>query len=235
MARLPRLALAGQAHLVTLYGHSGQAVFTHDDDRLAFLAALRESALQHPVAVHAYVLLDNHVHLLATPASAAGLGAMMQGLGRRYGAAFNRRHQRQGSLWAGRYCAALLQPGPPVLEAMLFIDSHAQLAGLAPAAQTAQDHRWSSARHHLGLWRDPLVTDGAAWWALGNTPFEREAAYRQCLDEGLAPGRAAQLADAARKGWALGDAAFLAGLQQQTDRPVQARPRGRPRKPALPA
>lgn len=228
MARLPRLAVAGAAHLVTLYGHSAHPVFVDDDDRRQFLAALRESALQHRVAVHAYVLLDDHVHLLLTPAADGALGALMQGLGRRYGAAFNRRHGRRGSLWAGRFRTAVVQPGPTLLEAMLFIDQHALRSGVVAAAS---DQAWCSARHHLGLQRDPLVTDSSAWWALGNTPFEREAAYRRRLEEGLAPTRVAALAEAARKGWAVGDAAFLAGLAQQSARPVQPRPRGRPPKP----
>ena len=87
---------------------------------------------------------------------------------------------------------------------------------------------WSSLGHRLGERRDLLITDCAAWWALGNTPFEREAAYRRCLADGLAADRTAALAAAVRKGWAVGDAAFLAALAQQTDRPVQPRPRGRP-------
>jgi putative transposase len=228
MARLPRLAVAGAAHLVVLYGHSTQPVFVDDEDRRLFLAALRESALQNQVAVHAYVLLDDHVHLLLTPATDAALGALMQGLGRRYGAAFNRRHGRRGTLWAGRFRTAVVQPGAPLLEAMLFIDQHAVRGGLVASAA---NHAWCSAGHHLGLRRDPLLTDSSAWWALGNTPFEREAAYRRRLDEGLAPARVAALAEAGRKGWAVGDAAFLAGLAQQAARPVQPRPRGRPPKP----
>jgi putative transposase len=228
MARLPRLALADQAHLVALVGHSAQPVFIDDADRRAFLAALREAALQQQVAVHAYVLLADHVHLLVTPATDAALGALMQGLGRRYGAAFNRRHGRRGTLWAGRFRASVVQPGAPLLDAMLFIDHHPVRSGLV---EQAADHAWSSARQHLGLQRDPLVTESSAWWALGNTPFEREAAYRGLLAEGLAAPRAEALADAGRKGWAVGDAAFLAGLSAQLARPVQARPRGRPRKP----
>ena len=227
MARLPRLALAGHAHLVSLYGHSAQPVFIDDDDRRQFLAALREAALQQQVAVHAYVLLADHVHLLLTPATAAGLGALMQGLGRRYGAGFNRRHGRHGTLWDGRYRATVVQPGAHLLEAMLFIDHHAVRSAGAPLAA---DHTWSSARHHLGQVRDPLVTEGSAWWPLGNTPFEREAAYRRLLDDGLGAARAAALADAARKSWAVGDAAFIRALTAQTARPLQARPRGRPPK-----
>jgi putative transposase len=227
MARLPRLALAGHAHLVSLYGHSAQSVFIDDDDRRLFLAALREAALQQPVAVHAYVLLADHVHLLLTPSTAAGLGTLMQSLGRRYGAGFNRRHGRHGTLWDGRYRATVVQPGARLLEAMLFIDHHpVRSAG----ALLAADHAWSSARHHLGQVRDPLITESSAWWPLGNTPFEREAAYRRLLDEGLGATRAGALADAARSGWVLGDAAFIQALTGQTDHPLQARPRGRPPK-----
>ena len=221
MARLPRLAVAGQAHLVLMLGHSAQQVFADDDDRRQFLAALRESALQQQVAVHAYALLPSQVLLLLTPGTAGALGALMQGLGRRYGAAYNRRHGRRGSLWAGRFRTAVVQAGPLLLEAMLFVDLQAPLVD--GAAQP-----WSSLGHHLGQRRDTLITDSSAWWALGNTPFEREAAYRRCMADGLSAERGAALADAAHKGWALGDAAFLAALARQADRPVQPRPRGRP-------
>jgi len=228
VARLPRLAVAGQAHLVTLAGHSGQAVFIDDVDRQCFLDALRETALQQHAAVHAYVLATDHVHLLVTPPSAGAvgtLGALMQGLGRRYVAAFNRRHGRSGSLWAGRFRATVVQAGAPLLEALLFIDHHAVRAGQVSSADAA---RHSSAPHHLGLRRDPLLSAAAAYWQLGNTPFEREAAYRRLLDDGLAAPRACALGEASRKGWAWGDAAFLAELGQQLQRPLQPRPRGRP-------
>lgn len=221
MARLPRLAVAGQAHLALMLGHGAQPVFADDDDRRAFLAALRDAARQHGVAVHAYALQPTEVLLLLTPATSSALGALMQGLGRRYGAAFNRRHGRRGSLWAGRFRTAVVQPGAHLLEAMLHVDLQGAAAGADAAA-------WCSLGHHLGARRDPLITDCAAWWGLGNTPFEREAAYRRCVDDGLAPGRAQALCDAAHKGWAVGDAAFLAALAQQSDRPVQPRPRGRP-------
>ena len=221
MARLPRLAVAGHAHLALMLGHSAQPVFVDDGDRQAFLAALRDAARQHGVAVHAYALQPTQVLLLLTPTTGNALGLLMQGLGRRYGAAFNRRHGRRGSLWAGRFRTAVVQPGAHLLEALLHVDLQGAVGGAPSAA-------WCSLGHHLGARRDPLVTDCSAWWALGNTPFEREAAYRRCLDEGLPPGRAAALADAASKGWAVGDAAFLATLAQQADRPVQPRPRGRP-------
>jgi putative transposase len=100
-----------------------------------------------------------------------------------------------------------------------------ELLALPPGTELAP---WCSLGHHLGQRHDPVITDCAAFWALGNTPFEREAAYRCCVGDGLAPARAAALADAVHKGWAVGDAEFLATLALQTHRPVQPRPRGRP-------
>ena len=197
MARLPRLALAGQAHLVALLGHSGQPVFIDDDDRQTFLAALRESALQQGVAVHAYTLLMDRVLLLATPAGDGALAALMQGLGRRYGAAFNRRHSRSGSLWAGRYRTAVVQAGACLHDALLWVDGQALAHDWMPGNPAP---RWSSAAQHLGQARDALVAECAAWWGLGNTPFEREAAYRRLLHEGLPAERRAALAAALRQG-----------------------------------
>jgi putative transposase len=229
MARLPRLALAGQAHLVLLAGHPGRPVARDDEDRRQFVAALREAALEQQVTVHAYALLDDQVWLLATPPEAAALGRWVQAIGRRFVAGFNRRHGSAGTLWAGRFRATVVQPGELLLQATLAVDLRPVRAGIVAAAE---DYAWSSARHHLGVASDPVVGVGAAYWALGNTPFEREAAYARALDAGLTEAQWRRLDDATRKGWALGDAAFLAELGRAIDRPLAPRPRGRKGKTA---
>ena len=229
MARLPRLAVAELPHLVRLAAHGGQVAFHDDQDRRHFLAALRESALQHRAAVHAYVLLDDEVRLLLTPPLAAALGLTVQSLGRRYVAGFNRRHRRSGTLWAGRFRAAVVQPGAMARVAMLAIETLPVRLGLVPAAG---EFAWSSVNHHLGTARDPVVTVGQPYWDLGNTPFEREAAYRRLTDEGLSGAEWQRVEAAARTGWALGDATFLRELAQTAGQPVTPRARGRPRQPA---
>lgn len=230
MARLSRLAVPGQAHLILLNGLKGRPLCLDDDDRRRFLAALRDAASQQRTAVHAHVLLDEQAQLLATPEGREGVSRLIQELGRRYVAGFNRRHGLQGPLWDGRFRATIVQPGSTTLEAMVFVDLQPVRTGLV---QSAGEYPWSSARHHLGQLRDPAVTDAAVYWQLGNTPFDRELAYRRLLDEGLPPGRVLQFGEAGRKGWALGDAAFLAQLADQAGRPVQPRRRGRPPKKAI--
>jgi len=233
MARLPRLALPGMPHHIIQRGLDRQAIVRDDADRARLLAEIQESAALHKVAVHAYALMDNHLHLLATPEVGEGLSLMMQSVGRRYVAAFNKRHQRSGTLWDGRFRGAPLEADAHLLACMCFIELNPQRQGLLLAGP--EDYLWSSAAHHLGRRRDPLVVDHGLYWALGNTPFEREAAWRERLNQGVAPEQARRLMDSAHKGWPLGGAAFLGKLGELgelRDRPVTPRKRGRPRKTA---
>lgn len=229
MARLARLALPGLPHHVIQRGHHLQAIVLDDQDRRSFLEMLREASVAHGVAIHAYALLDDHVHLLATPREAAGLSAMMQAVGRRYVAAFNRRHNRRGTLWEGRFRATVLEPGRYLLPCMSYIELHPVRHGVV--AEPGQ-FAWSSHAHHCGVRNDPLVSDHSQFWALGNTPFDREARYRAILEQGLSSLQVRDITEATRKGWALGSPAFIAGLAQQVERRLAPRPRGRPKKVA---
>ncbi|XHS80055.1 transposase [Burkholderiaceae bacterium UC74_6] len=226
MARLPRLALAGHPHHIIQRGLNREPIVRDDVDRARLLAEIQESAALHKVAIHAYVLMDNHFHLLATPETGEGLSLMMQSVGRRYVAAFNKRHQRSGTLWDGRFRAAPLEADAHLLDSMRFIELNPLRSGYQLAG--AQDYPWSSVAHHLGRRRDPLVLDHPLYWALGNTPFEREAAWRSWLDQGVSPEEARRLMDSAHKGWPLGGAGFLRRLSEDQERPVAPRPRGRP-------
>lgn len=229
MARLPRLVLPCQPHHIIQRGNNRQSIFVDDKDRQHFLDILRECALTHQLAIHAYVLMDNHVHLLATPQQTDGLSRMMQSLGRRYVGWFNQRHGRSGTLWEGRFRAALIEGERHLLACARYIELNPLRAGMLVEAGS---FAWSSCAHHLGRRRDPLVTEHPMYWALGNTPFEREAAYRELLEQGLSDEEVGALTASALKGWPLGSAGFLQGLAAQVDRPMAPRSRGRPRKRA---
>lgn len=225
MARLPRLCIPGLPHHIIHRGHNRQPVFTDDADRERLLALLAEQSRLHRVAVHAYVLLDDHIHLLATPEQETSLALLMQGVGRSYVRHVNARTGRTGTLWEGRYRAGVLQPERYLLTCMAGMDLNPVRAGLAEAPA---DYRWSSHRHYIGQASDRLVTPHPIYWQLGNTPFAREQAYARRVEEGVSPVQVQALADAALHGWGLGDAAFLDGLQKQTGRRLS---RGRPGRP----
>lgn len=231
MARLPRLTVPGYPHHVIQRGNNRQPVFVDDQDRQTLLDLLAEYAQRYKVAIHAWVLMDNHFHLLATPETADGLPLMMQALGRRYVQRFNRRHGRSGTLWEGRYRATLVQTERYLLACMAYIDLNPVRAGLVARAT---DWRWSSHRHFIGLVQDRLVTPHPLCWGLGNTPFAREAAYADLVQQGIAREQQAAITDATLKGWALGDKSFVEQLEAQTDRRLSRRQAGRPalKKPA---
>lgn len=230
MARLPRLILPGQPHHVILRGNNRQAIFFSDLDRQQLLGVLTEAAAQYSVAIHAYVLMDNHIHLLLTPSSADALSRMMQALGRRYVGWFNARHQRTGTLWEGRFRAGLIEGERHLLACMRYIELNPVRAGLC--IEPTQ-WPWSSVAHHLGLQRQALITEHELFWSLGNTPFEREHAYREFLGQGVADQERALFTDAALRGRPVGSETFLKPLKVDHERVVVARPRGRPRKAAL--
>lgn len=225
MARLPRLALADLPHLVLQRGLSNGPVFADADDRRTYLGALHEAAANLRVVVHAYALLDDQVRLLLTPPSAEALSQLMQAVGRRYVSAHNRRHGRAGTLWDGRFRATVLDAEPWLLAAAREIEQSPQRLGLVARAC---DWPWSSAGHHLGRHRDPVVSAHPLFWTLGNTPFERELAWQRLLDEPLPVAQQQQIESALLKGWPLGSGAFLANLAGSTARPLAPRPRGRP-------
>lgn len=227
MARTTRLVVAGMPHHLLQRGNNRQAIFLDDDDRRQFLLVLREVAAVHRVAIHAYVLMDNHVHLLATPATETALSALMQSLGRRYVAWFNRRHQRTGTLWDGRYKLSVVDPEACLLICQRYIELNPQRTG---GVADAAEHPWSSLAHHLGGAPDPLVSSHAAYWSLGNTPFEREAMYRDWLAQGVSPAEAGRVTAALSQSGVLGDAGFALRLGQQMHRQVAPRRRGRPKK-----
>jgi putative transposase len=226
MARLPRLALADHLHLVVQQGHNGRAVFLGDADRQDFLAMLNDAARAQQVAIHAYVLLDTEVRLLATPGQDDSLGRLMQALGRRYVSAFNRRHERTGTLWNGRFRSCVLQASAWLLPATLVLESLPVRAGVVAQAG---DWRWSSARHHLGRERSALINEHSVYWHLGNTPFERELAHANLLSEGAPTSHVETLDAAVRGAKVCGDIAFRGEVAQRLVRPVQPRRRGRPR------
>jgi len=226
MARLPRLTVADYPHHVIQRGNNRQQIFLDEADRRFMLALLHEYSLASQVAVHAYVLMDNHFHLLVTPLQNDSLPKFMQSVGRRYVRYFNNRHVRSGTLWEGRYRSNLIDSEAYLLKCMAYIDLNPVRAGLV---EHVQGFIWSSYGHYAGLSHDRLITPPSLYWSMGNTPFAREVAYKQLVNGGLSANQQARLTESVLHGWALGDPKFIRELQGLTQRRVNPLPPGRPK------
>ncbi|MCS0585238.1 transposase [Massilia pinisoli] len=225
MARQPRLVLPDQPHLVLQRGNDNQPIFRDDDDYRRFLEFLRESAKFYRVAIHAYVLMPNHVHLLATPADEDGLAAMMQKVGRLYVPWFNNKYGRSGTLFQGRFRTSVIDANAYFLACVRYIELNPQRNQLA---FDPLEYPWSSYAHHAGVRPDPLITDHAKYWELGNTPFQREAAYIELAQQGMSGQELEAINAAVLKGAPLGSHAFMLELERKTKRSILPAKRGRP-------
>lgn len=175
MSRCPRVFPPGLSVHVVKRGNNRGHIFQRNADYEVFLALIRRAVRRHPVALHAYVLMTNHFHLLVTPAAATALPGIMKEINGAYTRYYNREHQRIGTMWSGRYRGIVIEDDRYWLTCLRYIEQNPVRAGIVPSAA---DYRWSSHQAHAtGHWPDWL-TPHVLYQALGRTPGERQTAYR---------------------------------------------------------
>jgi len=204
-------------------------VFADAADHESYLRTLRRVAAEQQLTLHAYALVPSEVHLIVTPCDAASLSRAMQAVGRTYVASVNRARGRAGTLWQGRFVAAPFEAERYLVTLMRYVE---QLPIQGALAVDPVDYPWSSAAHHAGRALSPLIADHQAFWRLGNTPFEREALYRQLLEEPVGVNDKALIQRLASKGWALGSPEYLREIGALAERRAAPLTPGRPGKTA---
>lgn len=223
MPRQPRYWFPGAVLHVVLRGNNRAPIFIDDEDRVRFLEELADASRTRGADVHAYVLMTNHVHLLASPQQADSMPRTMQTVGRRYVGRFNHVHGRTGTLWEGRYRATLVDVEAYFFACMRYIELNPVRAAMVRAPQ---DYRWSS--HHANAYgsRDPLVTTHRAYDALGGCAAARRDAYLRMFAIAPAEDELRAIRDAARFEWALATDAFRKRVEAMTGRRTARLPMG---------
>jgi putative transposase len=189
------------------------------------LTLLKEVLLDTGCRLHAYVLMDNHAHLLVTPPGTGAISRLMQKLGRGYVGQFNARHQRTGTLWEGRYKACLVDNESYVLRCHRYIDLNPVRARMVddPTA-----YPWSSCASHCGQCTDALITPHPAYVTLGATRKTRADVYRHLLYETLSDDDLFAIRSYLQQQRALGKDDFRAMVEAKTRRFAAIRPAHRP-------
>lgn len=226
MPRSPRFDLAYVPQHIIQRGHDGCACFYGHADYRTYLVQLLHASLRWDCAVHAYVLMPNHVHLLVTPAHVGALAHMMQCIGRNYVSYFNATYHRSGTLWEGRFKSCLVG-GDYLLACQRYIELNPVRAGLVgePSA-----YAWSShACNALGA-PDPMIAPHAAYVALGDYTEQRMRAYRQLFEVEIESNVLRDIRMYIQQQRALGSPAFQTRVEQALGRYARARPAHRPRK-----
>ncbi|MCA0199979.1 MAG: transposase [Proteobacteria bacterium] len=218
--------MADQPLHVIQRGNNKSRIFFTRDDATSFLGWLGDAAERYGLSIHAYVLMPNHIHLLASPQDAESLPRTMQSVGRRYVRYLNRRIERSGTLWEGRYRATIVDTDAYFLRVARYIELNPVRAALSPDPAA---YRWSSHRANALGNADPLVTPHALYLSLGPDATARAESYAALFAAPLSDDVLAAIRGATNRGWALGDEAFQERMSAAGGRRAKPRAKGRTR------
>lgn len=227
MPRRARLRLPGVPVHVIQRGNNRTACFFADQDYQLYLEWLGEYAKASGVLIHAYVLMTNHVHLLASQEDLNGIGQMMKRLGQRYVQYINREYRRSGTLWEGRYRSCLVDAEQYLLTCQRYIELNPVRARMV---EHPAEYRWSSYRANAHGEANPLIQHHALYTALGRTSNERLSSYRDLFRYKMDPGMVDELREATNGNFCFGTDRFKKEVELMLGRRARPGKSGRPRK-----
>ncbi len=227
MPRRARLAIAGIAwHIIQRGNNRSECFFTEADYR-RYLGTLGEQADRHGCAVHAYVLMTNHVHLLLTPEREDSAALLMKHLGQRYVQYINRTYRRSGTLWEGRFKSCLAQRDEYVLRCYRYIELNPVRARMVGHPR---GYQWSSYGANGEGRADPLLTPHAEYLGLGASSDARRSAYRALIEAQMDDAHVDAIRQATNGNYVLGDRRFQREIEQMLKRRVTPGRSGRPKR-----
>ena len=197
-------------------------MFFCDDDRQRYLELLGKYARKHRLAVQAYCLMTNHVHLVVVPKTEASLAGALKPLHTIYSQHVNFTQGLSGRLWQGRFFSCPLDD-EHAIAALRYVERNPVRAGLVAVAE---DYLWSSAPAHCGDGTDPVINDALEMPAWLTTPDQ----WSGWLREPWEPEEAAtsRLRRCTRSGRPAGGTTFLDHVESVAGRVLRAGKVGRP-------
>ena len=227
MPRKPRMYLPGVPCHIIQRGNNRDATFYAEQDYQFYLECLKDAAVRYKVSIHAYVLMTNHVHILATPGNSESVSFLMQSIGRRYVQYVNKEYRRSGTLWEGRHKACLVHAEDYLLTCSRYIELNPVVAAMVghPA-----EYRWSSFLCNAVGKPDPLICAHDLYLRLGSTNDERQENYQRLFDQAIDPADIQRIKNAAALSMPLGNSRFKEQIERALNRKIGSEHQGRPRK-----
>ncbi len=205
MARLPRYFVKGQPQHIIQRGNNRELIFVHDDDYKFYLECLLSAINKNKLSVYAYVLMTNHVHILASPETETSISKTFQSVGRRYVQYFNYTYKRTGTLWEGRYKATVIDSDQYLLTCMRYIELNPVRAGMV---EQPSEYPWSSYAANAEGKKNKLIKLHKVFRQMGTSEEKRQSAYRQLFQLAIGKSDIDALREATNKGWVLGGRAL---------------------------
>ena len=196
MPRPPRRSTPGLPMHIVQRGVNRCRCFAHSKDRYVYLSALSTWSKKYAVHIHAYALMTNHVHVLATPWQEDGASHMMQQLGRQYVQYFNKAYDRSGTLWEGRFRSSIIQSDRYLLACYRYIELNPVRAGVV---SSPEQYPWTSYRANALGEAHGLLQPHSLWLGLGSCPEARRTNYALLFSHGNTPEMDEKIRSACRR------------------------------------
>ena len=230
MPRRARIAISGIPWHIIQRGNNRSACFYAEDDYLRYLNIMKEVAERYGCAIHAYVLMTNHVHLLLTPCRRDSASLFMKHLGQRYVQYVNRTYRRTGTLWEGRFRSCLAQKEDYVLTCYRYIELNPVRANIVAHPR---DYRWSSYCANAEGRAGAILRPHPEYLRLGRDESERHTAYRALFKAHMDMVEISKIRQATNGNYALGDKRFQVEIERMLKRRATPGKSGRPTRKEL--
>ena len=226
MPRRARHYIPGQPYHIVQRGNNREACFIEEENYQFYLELWQSVSARYGVDVHAYCLMTNHIHFLATPEESDSLSNTLKVVGSRYAQYINRKYQRTGTLWEGRHRASLIQSDRYLLTCYRYIELNPVRACMV---ERPEEYRWSS--YQSNGWGDSgWLTGHDEYLRLGNEMETRLLAYRELFLYQLSEHDLHSIRQAAHYSQPLGDDRFCHQMEEKYGVRLGHKQRGRPRR-----
>ena len=227
MPRKPRFFLPDIPIHAIVRGNDKKNIFKDDSDKSAYLEIVKEASMDLQVFIHAYVLMDNHVHWLISSSFPENLSKFMQFLGRKYVPYFNHKYSKTGTLWEGRFKSSLINTDNYLLRCYQYIELNPVRAGMV---NNPEEYVWSSYGANALEVPNSLITFHPVLATLGQNRQQQAESYRKSFVEFLDDQSIDAIRNAVQTGTPLGDHDFIAEVESLLGVKVGQARRGRPKK-----
>lgn len=220
MPRQARLDVPGALHHIMVRGIDKSKIFKDDEDKVRFLERLGQTVEEGQCSVYAWVLMDNHVHLLFKSGK-DGISAVMRKLLTWYAQYFNRRHRRTGHLFENRYKSILCDEDNYLLALVRYIHLNPVRARIIQTLEQLDQYPWTGHRAIIGKAKHPWMNTDQVLSEFGTTGRRAMNEYRQFIREGLGQGHLPELTGGglirSKGGWSQVVSARRSGQKEDYD------------------
>ncbi|MBM4306283.1 MAG: transposase [Deltaproteobacteria bacterium] len=225
MARQSRQAIANIPYHIIHRGNNHQTIFFSKNDYQSFIYLLRLAKEKYPCKIYSFILMTNHIHLLLEPVhNEQNLARFMKHVTQRYAQYVNKRHQRTGTLWEGRFKSSAISTDHHLLACSRYIEMNAVRAGIV---KLPEQYDFSSYKAKVGLKRFDFLDYDPVYLSLGETESERQKKYQKWFLESISGDELDMIREAIRRNWPYGNEKFQERIESELGRKFEIKKAGR--------